>query len=94
MEPTTWIEVDRAALGRNFDAVAAHAGVPVCAVIKADAYGHGLVEAARTFAAAGARMLGVTRLEEARAVRDGGIDASVLVMMPVHDLPEAVQLRC
>jgi alanine racemase len=94
MERTTWVEVSREALARNLASVAGHAGVAVCAVVKSNAYGHGLVEAARAFASAGAAMLGVSRLEEARALRGAGIDAPVLIMMPVPDPGEAVKLDC
>ena len=49
MDRSTWIEVDVSALKHNFGLVSAHAGVPVCAVVKANGYGHGLVIAARAF---------------------------------------------
>lgn len=94
MERSTWVEVSRAGLRRNFEAVASHAGAGVCAVVKANAYGHGLAEAARTFVEAGAVMVGVSRLEEARAIRDAGIDASILIMMPTPDPAAAVELDC
>ncbi len=94
MDRTTWVEVSGEALTRNFQSLARHAHVPVCAVVKANAYGHGLVDTAGTFAEAGARMLGVTRIEEARALRDAGLDRRVLVMTPVPDPGEAVALGC
>ena len=90
----TWVEVSRDAMRANFDNVAKHAGVPVCAVVKANGYGHGIVEAARTFAIAGASMLGVSRLDEARALRNGGIDAPIFVMLPGADPASAEELRC
>lgn len=94
MERSTWVEISTAGLERNLRAVAGHAGVPVCAVVKANAYGHGLVPAARVLARAGAASLGVARIEEARALREAGIDAPVLVMMPVPDPAEAAKLDC
>ena len=60
---TTWVEVSRGALQNNLAAVKKHAQTPVCAVVKANAYGCGLVEAATTFHRAGARMVAVTRVE-------------------------------
>jgi alanine racemase len=66
----------------------------VCAVVKANGYGHGLVEAARVFVAGGASMLGVTRLEEAATLREGGVEAPVLIMAPGADPARAVELRC
>ena len=46
-ERPTRIRVDLDALGHNLRALRAHAGVPVMAVVKANAYGHGLVPVAR-----------------------------------------------
>lgn len=91
---STWIEISLDALRDNFAAVAAHAGVPVCAVVKANAYGHGLVPAARAFVEAGARMLAVTRWEEARDLRAAGIEAPVLALTPIPEtlLIDAVAL--
>lgn len=76
-----WVAVDREALAHNFRQVRSHVapGVRVLAVVKADAYGHGAVEASRVFLAAGAGFLGVTRIEEGIELRDAGIEAPVLV---------------
>lgn len=52
----------------------------VCAVVKADAYGHGAVECSRALEAEGARWLGVTSLDEAIPLRETGIQASILLM--------------
>ena len=53
----------------------AGAGVTVCAVVKADAYGHGAVECSRALEAEGAQWLGVTSLDEAIPLREAGIQA-------------------
>src|SRR3974390_510449 len=58
-------------------------GVKLLAVIKADAYGHGLVPAARTLAAAGAEYLGVASLEEGLALREKGLDLPILLLMGI-----------
>lgn len=89
----TWVEVRRDALRANLAAVRAHAGVPVCAVVKANGYGHGLVDAARTFADAGAELLAVSRLEEAQQLRAAGIDARILVLIPGVDPRDAIAAR-
>lgn len=52
----------------------------VCAVVKADAYGHGAVECSRALEAEGARWLGVTSLDEAIPLREAGIRANILLM--------------
>ena len=56
------------------------AKVTVCAVVKADAYGHGAVECSRALEAEGARWLGVTSLDEAIPLREAGIGSSLLLM--------------
>jgi alanine racemase len=78
----TWAEVSLATLRQNFRAVLKHAGadVTVCAVVKADAYGHGAVECSRALRDEGARWLGVTSLDEAIPLRDAGIESRILLM--------------
>jgi len=78
----TWAEVSLTALRQNFRTVQKHvgAGVTVCAVVKADAYGHGAVECSRALEAEGAKWLGVTSLDEAIPLRDAGIRANILLM--------------
>lgn len=93
-ERSTWVEVAPAALEANLRAVTAHADVPVCAVVKANGYGHDAVIAARAFVRAGAHMLAVTRIEEARALRDAGIEVPILLLMPTPDPGEAVKIGC
>src|SRR5207249_2987130 len=79
---TSWVDVSRGALEQNLQAVRQAAGVPVCAVVKANAYGCGLVESALVFHRAGARMLAVTRVEEAHALRLAGVAADILILAP------------
>ncbi len=78
----TWADVSLAALRQNFRTVQKHVGanVTVCAVVKADAYGHGAVECSRALEAEGARWLGVTSLDEAIPLREAGIRANILLM--------------
>src|SRR5208337_4861538 len=78
----TWAEVSLETLRQNFRVVVKHAGagVAVCAVVKADAYGHGAVECSRALEAEGATWLGVTSLDEAIPLRESGIQANVLLM--------------
>lgn len=54
--------------------------VTVCAVVKADAYGHGAVECSRALEVEGAGWLGVTSLDEAIPLRESGIRANILLM--------------
>jgi alanine racemase len=78
----TWAEVSLTALRQNFRTVQKHVGasVTVCAVVKADAYGHGAVECSRALEAEGARWLGVTSLDEAIPLREAGIGANIVLM--------------
>jgi alanine racemase len=78
----TWAEVSLTNLRQNFRTVQKHVGanVTVCAVVKADAYGHGAVECSRALEAEGARWLGVTSLDEAIPLREAGICANILLM--------------
>jgi len=78
----TWAEVSLQALRQNFRVVQQHVGrgVNICAVVKADAYGHGAMECSRALEAEGAQWLGVTSLDEAIPLRDAGIQAHILLM--------------
>jgi alanine racemase len=72
------IDLDR--LAGNFDAVRAAAGLPVMAVVKADAYGHGAPLVARALVARGAPCLAVAYPEEGVALRDAGITVPIIVL--------------
>ncbi len=78
----TWAEVSLRTLRQNFRAVQQHIGaaVQVCAIVKADAYGHGAVECSRALEEEGARWFGVTSLDEAIPLREAGIRGRILLM--------------
>jgi alanine racemase len=78
----TWAEVSLATLGENFHAIQRHVGpsVAICAVVKADGYGHGAVECALALESQGARWLGVTNAAEGLALRGAGTKARILLM--------------
>ena len=87
-----WIELDRGALAANLAAVKeAAGGRPVMAVVKANAYGHGLVPTAQTLVEAGADALMVVTVDEALAVRDAGIEVPLLNFGP-YDADAAEEL--
>src|SRR5262249_5977991 len=67
----------------------------LCAVVKADGYGHGAAPVARAALAGGATWLAVATASEAAELRAAGIDARVLVMGAISDdeLPVAVAAR-
>ena len=78
--PTTaWIDID--AIRHNVAAFTEHvAPARVCAVVKADGYGHGAVECARAAMDAGAAMLAVALVEEGIELREADIDAPILLL--------------
>jgi len=76
----TRIRVDLDALSRNLEAIRAHVGVPVMGIVKANAYGHGLVPVARHLEAQGVDQLGVAFVEEGIALRNAGVATPILVM--------------
>lgn len=77
----TWAEVSLANLAHNFRSVQAHVRTSlVCAVVKADAYGHGAVACSRALEEAGARWFGVTTTDEALPLRQAGIRGRILLM--------------
>jgi alanine racemase len=80
LRPTV-VEVNLARLTVNFRAIqAAVAPATVMPIVKANAYGHGLVAVARHLVTLGATSLGVAFLEEAVALREAGVAVPILVM--------------
>jgi alanine racemase len=90
-----WAEIDEDTLANNVavfrELIGPH--VELLAVVKADAYGHGLVPVARAFEAAGVDRLCVASLDEALALRASGIESDILVLfaIPVDGLAEAAR---
>jgi alanine racemase len=85
--------VDLNAIKANVEALKKSSGTNLLAVVKADAYGHGLVPVAKASLDAGATYLGVALLEEAIALREAGITAPILawLVQPGSDFTEAVE---
>ena len=80
MRPS-WVEIDLAAIRANASAIAAEiAPTELCAVVKADGYGHGDVPAAGAAVAGGARWLAVALVEEAARLRDAAITEPILLL--------------
>lgn len=72
------IVVDLAAIRANARLLRATAGVPLVAVVKADGYGHGALASARAAQQGGADWIGTATVEEALALRAGGIEGPLL----------------
>ena len=77
----TYVTVDLDAIAANFRAIREKAGVPVMAVIKADAYGHGAVPLAHLLQESCA-FFGVATVAEALELRKAGIYKPVLLLGP------------
>ena len=94
MRPLIRARINRAALRANLETIRAFAPASrVMAVVKANAYGHGLVPSAQALRAADA--FAVARLEEAAALRSAGLDGRIVLLEGVLDadqLAEAVRL--
>ncbi len=84
MPPLTYVAVDPAALRHNLAQARTllEPATQLMAVVKANAYGHGLVLAASVFAESGADWLGVSTLEEGAALRAAGLHLPILVFLP------------
>lgn len=84
--------VDLNALSANISKIKKECAVDILAVVKADAYGHGLIRVASAAIKAGASWLGVALLEEAISLRESGIDAPILAWLvsPGSDFESAI----
>jgi len=79
--PLVWAEVDLRAIAHNVRELrrVTKPEARMMTAVKANAYGHGLVEVAKAVLQNGADELGVARIEEAIQLREAGIDAPILI---------------
>jgi alanine racemase len=86
------IRVDLKAVVANYRAIASRTNAKVCAVVKANGYGHGMHEVAQALEAAGVDVLAVADLNEAFELRLAGIKSRVLcwLLNPTDDFESAV----
>ena len=87
----TWVEIDHSALRHNLGCISRHIGsdVQTIGVIKANAYGHGAVEVARSLLAAGVQKLAVATVSEGLELRGASIEAPILVFAGRYDVAAA-----
>ncbi len=77
----SWVEIDLEALTHNIREIRRHLGdKEIVAVVKADAYGHGSLAAARVLLREGASALAIATLEEAKELREAGFRCPILMM--------------
>ncbi len=88
---STHVTIDLDVIARNFQAISRKAGVPVMAVVKADAYGHGAVPVARALQDK-CSFFGVSSILEAMELRQAGLTTPILILgyTPVEAFPTAV----
>jgi D-serine deaminase-like pyridoxal phosphate-dependent protein len=91
-----WAEIDHDAIRHNVEVLRrAVAPSAVWAVVKADGYGHGSIDVARSALAAGAEGLCVALVDEGVELRRAGIDAPILLLseQPLDDVARIVEHR-
>jgi len=96
MESLNRVEISRSALIHNFQVCRQLAGeAAILPLVKADGYGHGMIECARVFASQGAAAFGVAEAVEGVHLREAGITQPVLVLVGVtpQTLPDIVNAR-
>lgn len=81
-----WAEIDLARLGANLGLLKERVAAPIALVIKADAYGHGMIPCARQAVRSGCEWLCVAAAAEGAALRDAGIDCRILVLSPILEI--------
>jgi alanine racemase len=92
--PRAQVTVDLDAIAHNVRRVREVASpAQVMAVVKADGYGHGAVEVARTALTAGATWIGACSVAEALALRAAGIDAPIFAWLDTFEADYAAALR-
>ncbi|HHB75500.1 MAG TPA: alanine racemase [Desulfobulbus sp.] len=89
MDSINRVVVSRSALVNNFNVCARESGVPILAMVKADAYGHGMEECARVFSRCGAQAFGVAEVVEGVRLRRAGIREPVFILAGL--LPEFIE---
>ena len=89
---STRVKIDLDALASNMDAIREKAGVPVMAVVKADAYGHGAVQVARLLQDKCAFFC-VSSILEAMELRQAGLSTPILILghTPADAFPTAIR---
>lgn len=89
---STWVEVSLSAIDNNIRLLRESTGVQVMAVVKGNAYGHGVWRVSEAAIQAGASWLGVARIEEAVELRNYGLDCPILLMgyLPINRFNEAI----
>lgn len=96
MKDLTWVSVSKDSLKDNIYQFRKIVGKDkiLCPCVKSNAYGHGIVDASKTFLKAGADWLSVNSIYEAETLRKAGIDAPIYILgyVPLDSLEQAISL--
>jgi alanine racemase len=94
-ERPVWTEIDLSAIAHNVRQIKSLLSIntQLCAVVKADAYGHGAVPVAKTVLEAGADYLAVAILSEGIELRRAGITAPILILGYTPDLQASMVVK-
>ena len=89
----TWAEIDLDALAHNYTILKQRTPAEVLGVVKADAYGHGAIQVAKTLERLGARYLAVSNLDEGRELRHAGVKMPILILghTPEEYVPQLIE---
>ena len=93
---TCWIEIDLSAIRHNFREIQKLvAPAQIIAVVKANAYGHGAAVVSLALEKENLCALAVTKMEEARELRDAGVQKPILLLAPIlpEQADEAIKLN-
>ena len=88
----TYLTIDLDRIAANFKAIQAKAGVPVMAIVKADAYGHGAIQVAKQLQDS-CRFFGVSSMLEALELRNAGIKTPILILGQIPPAAFSVAIR-
>lgn len=90
-----FVQVDLAAIAENIAEIRSRTDSAIMAVVKADAYGHGLIPVATTAIDSGATWLGTALLAEAIALREAGFEVPIIAWLtpPHEDFESALRLN-
>jgi len=89
-----WVEINLANITHNIGQIRKLVGneVEIMSIVKANAYGHGAVEVAKTILKAGGNRLGVASLAEGIELREAGINLPILILSPldINEVKKAI----
>ncbi len=92
-----WAEINLDAIENNIKLIrkVTNPASQIMAIVKADAYGHGTIEVAKTLLANGADRLGVACVDEAKQLRNAGVDVPILILGKVfkHEFETLIDLK-